>query len=76
MLLQDELLTGVLLRCPVVAVVASEEQDVATATGSPSGRYAVVFDPLDGSRNIDAAIPTGGQLQVHDCHLGCKYTVG
>ena len=24
-----------------------------------SGRYVVVFDPLDGSRNIECSIPTG-----------------
>lgn len=27
--------------------------------GSDDARYVVVFDPLDGSSNIDASIPTG-----------------
>lgn len=57
---------------PDVVVLASEEDDAAipcpggatTSSSSSSSSdagygYAVVFDPLDGSRNIDAAIPTG-----------------
>jgi hypothetical protein len=27
--------------------------------GSRGGKFVVAFDPLDGSRNIDAGIPTG-----------------
>ena len=27
--------------------------------GNDDARYVVVFDPLDGSSNIDASIPTG-----------------
>jgi fructose-1,6-bisphosphatase len=44
-----------------VVVLASEEDDAAIPCSSSSSDdgYAVVFDPLDGSRNIDAAIPTG-----------------
>jgi hypothetical protein len=47
---------------PSIVVLASEEDDAAIPCSSSSnggGGYAVVFDPLDGSRNIDAAIPTG-----------------
>jgi fructose-1,6-bisphosphatase I len=52
---------AVLSTNPTVAVMASEEDDTAIACSSScsQGGYAVVFDPLDGSRNIDAAIPTG-----------------
>lgn len=44
-------------------VCASEEDDFATelperGAGSKQG-YVAVFDPLDGSSNIDASIPTG-----------------
>ncbi len=42
-----------------MSVLASEEDDTAISVGSGDGQYVVVFDPLDGSRNIDAAIPTG-----------------
>jgi len=44
-----------------VAVLASEEVEGAvdlTETGR-SGKYIVLFDPLDGSSNIDVNIPTG-----------------
>lgn len=30
--------------------------------GNDDARYVVVFDPLDGSSNIDASIPTGMAL--------------
>ncbi|CAK9223259.1 unnamed protein product [Sphagnum troendelagicum] len=40
-----------------VAAIASEEEDAAIWFGE--GPFVVVFDPLDGSRNIDASIPTG-----------------
>lgn len=39
-----------------VAAIASEEDDRPVWYGE--GPYVVVFDPLDGSRNIDASIPT------------------
>jgi fructose-1,6-bisphosphatase I len=43
-----------------VGVVGSEEEDDPVLIEEAySGRYAAVFDPLDGSSNIDAAISTG-----------------
>merc|ERR1719235_837952 len=43
-----------------VGVVGSEEEDAPVMVEeSYSGRYVAVFDPLDGSSNIDAAISTG-----------------
>jgi len=50
-----------------VRAMASEEEDGVLLTDTPAGRYAVVFDPLDGSRNIDAAIPTGTIFGVYLC---------
>eukprot|EP00897_Mesotaenium_endlicherianum_P010057 jgi/Mesen1/907/ME000116S00052 len=41
-----------------VAVMASEEDDEPIQV-SEDAKYVVVFDPLDGSRNIEASIPTG-----------------
>lgn len=44
-----------------VGIIASEELDepkVITKSGS-SGRYVVVFDPLDGSSNIDVNVSVG-----------------
>lgn len=53
--------------CPSqVRSLASEEEDGVLLTEQP-GRYSVVFDPLDGSRNIDAAIPTGTIFGVYLC---------
>jgi len=55
-----------------MAVIASEEEDnpvevdddgmptyETSALMDETGRYTAVFDPLDGSSNVDAGIPTG-----------------
>jgi fructose-1,6-bisphosphatase I len=69
LLLQNDIMKAVLSSNAEVAVLASEEDDDAMLCSSSSsstaatGGYVVVFDPLDGSRNIDAAIPTGGQTR-------------
>ncbi|PWA38836.1 fructose-1,6-bisphosphatase protein [Artemisia annua] len=43
-------------------IIASEEEDVPVAVEeSYSGNYIVVFDPLDGSSNIDAALDSEEQ---------------
>ena len=51
----------------VVRIVVSEEMDepfvVATAEGS--GKYAVFFDPLDGSSNIDVNASLGSIFSIH-----------
>lgn len=62
--LQNEVLKQKLGETGLVRVCASEEDDVATEfpermPGSKQGGYVAVFDPLDGSSNIDASIPTG-----------------
>lgn len=51
-----------------VAVMASEEDDgpLPPADAPAAARYAVVFDPLDGSRNIDASIPTGTIFGIYE----------
>lgn len=40
--------------------------------GNDDARYVVVFDPLDGSSNIDASIPTGECFSTHfvPCRTG------
>ncbi|CAB1112423.1 unnamed protein product [Ectocarpus sp. CCAP 1310/34] len=56
----NDLLKGFLARSGVVRVLASEEEDEPVVVeGNDDARYVVVFDPLDGSSNIDASIPTG-----------------
>lgn len=50
-----------------VAIIASEESDEAiTFDGrSGSGKYVVVFDPLDGSSNIDVNVSIGTIFSIH-----------
>ncbi len=50
----NDMLRETLAACPAVAGVASEELDTVEPTGRDgAGRYLVLFDPLDGSSNID-----------------------
>uniref|UniRef100_A0A0C9S119 fructose-bisphosphatase n=1 Tax=Wollemia nobilis TaxID=56998 RepID=A0A0C9S119_9CONI len=49
-----------------VAAIASEEDDLPLWLRN-DGPYVVVFDPLDGSRNIDASIPTGTIFGIYHC---------
>ena len=67
----------VLAACGVVRVMASEEDDgpievlshasggveAGTEAGAGTG-FTVVFDPLDGSRNIEVSIPTGSLMRL------------
>ena len=64
---QNDILKRALLVLPSVAVLASEEDESPVASASPGGRFAVVFDPLDGSRNIEVSIPTGTIFGVYEC---------
>ena len=58
----DEIANDLLMRCigyrRSVGVMASEEVEEPVETGC-AGNYIVLFDPLDGSSNIDTNIPTG-----------------
>jgi fructose-1,6-bisphosphatase I len=49
-----------------VGVLASEENEHPTVTGhgSPSAKYAVIFDPLDGSSNIDVNVSVGTTFSI------------
>ncbi|KAI4299169.1 hypothetical protein L6164_032653 [Bauhinia variegata] len=57
-ILSNEIILSSLQNSGKVAVMASEENDDPIWI-SDDGPYVVVTDPLDGSRNIDASIPTG-----------------
>ncbi|MGD1995727.1 MAG: class 1 fructose-bisphosphatase [Anaerolineae bacterium] len=50
-----------------LAVMASEEEPdvVPIAEGYPSGRYVLVFDPLDGSSNIDVNVSIGTVFGIY-----------
>jgi len=58
-------------------VIASEEEDVPVAVEeSYGGNYICVFDPLDGSSNIDAAVSTGSIFGVYAEDESCKIDFG
>ncbi|CAL5422682.1 unnamed protein product [Camellia sinensis] len=47
-------------------IIASEEEDVPVAVEETySGNYVVVFDPIDGSANIDTALTTGSIFGIY-----------
>ncbi len=50
--ISNQLLKDLLLACPHVRAIASEEEDTIVA-GTANGEFIVAFDPLDGSSNID-----------------------
>ncbi len=48
-------------------VLASEEDEepVPVPAGLPVGKYVLLYDPLDGSSNIDVNVPTGTIFSIH-----------
>jgi len=60
-LIANELLMKCLGNRPSLALVASEEDDNPTILrrASDGGKYCVVFDPLDGSSNLDVSVGVG-----------------
>lgn len=50
-----------------VCVMASEEaaEPIALPPDAPRGQYVVLFDPLDGSSNIEACITIGTIFSIH-----------
>jgi len=53
-------------------VIASEEEDTPVAVEETySGNYVVVFDPLDGSSNIDAGVSTGSIYGIYQASTSC-----
>lgn len=58
----NEVVTKALGALPQVAAVVSEENEAAVVwerTGAAEERFAVMFDPLDGSSNIDVNVNVG-----------------
>jgi fructose-1,6-bisphosphatase len=64
--LADDFMSTQLQACPHVAGWASEEQERQrpSAEHARNGRYLVVYDPLDGSSNIEANISIGTIFSV------------
>ncbi|KAK9092461.1 hypothetical protein Syun_027372 [Stephania yunnanensis] len=64
-IVSNEIILSSLRKSGKVAVMASEEDDLPIHI-SDDGPFVVVTDPLDGSRNIDASIPTGTIFGVYN----------
>lgn len=65
-MVQNEILKTELSGCGVIAAMASEEdEDIVSIKSTADSKFAAVFDPLDGSSNIDACIPTGTILGIY-----------
>ncbi len=49
-----------------IGIIASEENEhpIVLRHSSPDARYAIVFDPLDGSSNIDVAVTIGTTFSI------------
>lgn len=55
-----------LIDCKQVAVMVSEEDDLAIVCDqSKNAKYAIAFDPLDGSSNIDANVSIGTIFAIY-----------
>ncbi|XP_022952319.1 fructose-1,6-bisphosphatase, cytosolic [Cucurbita moschata] len=63
-IVSNEIILSSLKKSGKVAVMASEEDDEPVWIRD-DGPFVVVTDPLDGSRNIDASIPTGTIFGVY-----------
>ncbi|XP_074556351.1 fructose-1,6-bisphosphatase, cytosolic [Curcuma longa] len=64
-ILSNDMILASLRNSGKVAVMASEEDDIPVWI-SDHGPFVVVVDPLDGSRNIDASIPTGTIFGIYN----------
>lgn len=70
--LSNEVLKNALRFSGKMGVIASEEEDEPVMVDEVySGNYVAVFDPLDGSSNIDAGIATGTIFGIFAQNSGC-----
>lgn len=65
----NDLLKEALLKLPTVAGIASEEEDLPVA-GQANGRFLILFDPLDGSSNIDVNVSVGTIFSILELPSG------
>ncbi|PWN24548.1 putative FBP1-fructose-1,6-bisphosphatase [Jaminaea rosea] len=79
--LSNEIMINALKASGKVAVLVSEEDDEAIIVGerqpgttfeTEKGKYCVVFDPLDGSSNIDAGVNIGTIFGIYTVRDGSK----
>ncbi len=76
----DEFANSVLIhrmrRCGVLCAMASEENGdlIHISGGLPTGEYILIFDPLDGSSNIDVNVSIGTIFSIYRCPKECSGT--
>jgi fructose-1,6-bisphosphatase I len=63
--LANDVFVESLRACGRASVIVTEEEDVPVAVERAIGDYIVTFDPIDGSSNIDACVPTGSIFGVY-----------
>lgn len=64
----DELIVQICDHTGRICVMASEErEDIITIPEKHRGAYALVFDPLDGSSNIDVNVSIGTIFGIYRC---------
>lgn len=71
-IVSNEIILSSLRNSGKVVVMASEEDD-APIWLTDGGPFVVVTDPLDGSRNIDASIPTGTIFGIYNRLVGIDH---
>lgn len=64
--LANEIFISALRTCGNVSALVSEEEDELVTMQAAEGKYAVVFDPLDGSSNINYGISIGTIFGIYD----------
>ncbi|PON98702.1 Fructose-1,6-bisphosphatase [Trema orientale] len=70
--ISNELFCSCLRSSGRTGIIASEEEDVPVAVEETySGNYIVVFDPIDGSANIDTALTTGSIFGIYGPDKQC-----
>jgi fructose-1,6-bisphosphatase I len=75
--ISNEVFSSCLRTSGRTGIIASEEEDIPVAVEeSYSGNYIVVFDPLDGSSNIDAAVSTGSIFGIYKPNEECLTNLG
>jgi len=73
--LSNDIMVNALRASGKTAVLVSEEiEDAIIVTGKDRGKYCVVFDPLDGSSNIDAGVNIGTIFGIYKLQEGSTGT--
>lgn len=68
--LANEIFINSLKSSGKVSVMVSEEDEEAILVEAPDAKYCVVFDPLDGSSNIDAGVSIGTIFGIYQVKPG------